>query len=204
MEGTAVRGIQSTVPKKSILFIGNSMPIRDVDTFWFASDKDVKILANRGANGIDGIVSTALGAAGTDKHVTLLIGDISFLHSMNGLLLTQNYSFNLTIVLINNKGGGIFSFLPQAKEENAHYELLFGTPQDISMEKAAALYNINFMAVQNWQQYVQALEKSYRHGGVSLIEVRTLRSENVSWHHSKWEEIEMHSLAVLEKNNHVR
>ncbi|WP_058306869.1 2-succinyl-5-enolpyruvyl-6-hydroxy-3-cyclohexene-1-carboxylic-acid synthase [Gracilibacillus massiliensis] len=203
-EGTAVQGIQSSIPKESTLFVGNSMPIRDVDTFWFASDKEITIYANRGANGIDGILSTAIGTAVTGKHVTLLVGDISFLHSMNGLLLTKNYSFNLTIVLINNQGGGIFSFLPQAQAENVHYEMLFGTPQHISMEKAAALYDIDYHAVEDWQQYLSALNISYMKGGVSLIEVQTIRDENVNWHRTKWQEIEKNSLSVLEENSDAR
>ncbi|GAE94022.1 2-succinyl-5-enolpyruvyl-6-hydroxy-3-cyclohexene-1-carboxylic-acid synthase [Gracilibacillus boraciitolerans JCM 21714] len=203
-EGTAVQGIQSSIPIKSTLFVGNSMPIRDVDTFWFTSDKEVTIVANRGANGIDGILSTALGTAATGKHVTLLVGDISFLHSINGLLMTQNYDFNLTIVLINNQGGGIFSFLPQAKEDNSHYELLFGTPQNISMEKVAALYEIEFELVTDWTQYQEALNRSYQNGGVSLIEVQTVRNENVSWHQSKWQEVEKNTLTVLEETRDVR
>ncbi|SHM91659.1 2-succinyl-5-enolpyruvyl-6-hydroxy-3-cyclohexene-1-carboxylic-acid synthase [Gracilibacillus kekensis] len=200
-EGTAVQGIQSTIPSKSTLFVGNSMPIRDVDTFWFASDKEITIYANRGANGIDGILSTAIGTAITGKHVTLLVGDISFLHSMNGLLLTKNYTFNLTIVLINNQGGGIFSFLPQAQAENVHYEMLFGTPQHISMEKVAALYDISYHAVEDWKQYLDALNKSYKNGAVSLIEVQTIRKENVDWHRTKWQEIEENTLSVLEENS---
>ncbi len=107
-EGLAVIGIQQTIPDHTVLFASNSMPIRDVDTFWFSNQQLVKVLANRGANGIDGIISTALGISATDKHTTLLIGDVSFLHSLNGLLLAKNYRLNLTIVLINNNGGGIF------------------------------------------------------------------------------------------------
>ncbi|WP_369413978.1 2-succinyl-5-enolpyruvyl-6-hydroxy-3-cyclohexene-1-carboxylic-acid synthase [Gracilibacillus salinarum] len=109
-EGLAVRGIQSVIPDESVLFVGNSMPIRDVDSFWFDNDKQVFIYANRGANGIDGVVSTAMGMAASGKRVTLLVGDISFLHSMNGLLLTKQYDLSVTVVLINNKGAASFLF----------------------------------------------------------------------------------------------
>src|SRR5699024_6951993 len=116
-EGDAVLGIKEEIPDDSILFVGNSMPIRDVDTFWFGSEKNIFISANRGANGIDGIISTAIGMASGGRRVTLLIGDLSFLHSINGLLLAKRYQLPITIVIVNNNGGGIFSFLPQAKEE---------------------------------------------------------------------------------------
>ncbi|SFM48218.1 2-succinyl-5-enolpyruvyl-6-hydroxy-3-cyclohexene-1-carboxylate synthase [Gracilibacillus orientalis] len=203
-EGLAVRGIQTVIPDESTLFVGNSMPIRDVDAFWLATDKTISIHANRGANGIDGIISTALGMASSGKRVTLLIGDISFLHSMNGLLLTKNYQLHLTIVLINNQGGGIFSFLPQAKEGSPHYEMLFGTPQSVAFEKVAALYDFDFRSVDEWSDYLNALEASYQQQGVSLIEVKTDRSENVTWHQTKWQEIEKHTLAILEENRDVR
>ncbi|WP_208586368.1 2-succinyl-5-enolpyruvyl-6-hydroxy-3-cyclohexene-1-carboxylic-acid synthase [Gracilibacillus suaedae] len=202
-EGLAVRGIQTVIPDESILFVGNSMPIRDVDTFWLATDKMINIQANRGANGIDGILSTALGMATSGKRVTLLIGDISFLHSMNGLLLTKHYSLDLTIVLINNQGGGIFSFLPQAKEGSPHYEMLFGTPQTVEFEKIAALYNLNITAVDEWPAYLHALEASYKQKGVSLIEVKTDRNENVIWHQRKWQEIEKLTIAILEEHRDV-
>ncbi|MGN8645248.1 2-succinyl-5-enolpyruvyl-6-hydroxy-3-cyclohexene-1-carboxylic-acid synthase [Gracilibacillus sp. HCP3S3_G5_1] len=202
-EGLAVRGIQTVIPDESILFVGNSMPIRDVDTFWVATEKKIRVHANRGANGIDGIISTALGMASTGKRVTLLIGDISFLHSMNGLLLTSNYPLNLTVVLINNQGGGIFSFLPQAKAGNPHYEMLFGTPQSIAFDKVAALYNVAFTRVEEWSAYLRALESSYKQKGVSLIEVKTDRDQNVTWHQMKWQEIERYTLPILEEYSDV-
>ncbi|GAB2543864.1 2-succinyl-5-enolpyruvyl-6-hydroxy-3-cyclohexene-1-carboxylic-acid synthase [Gracilibacillus alcaliphilus] len=189
-EGTVVQAIADQIPADSSLFAGNSMPIRDIDTFWFNSDKRIAIHANRGANGIDGVVSTALGMATTGKRVTLLIGDISFLHSMNGLLLTKRYLLNVTIVLINNNGGGIFSFLPQAKQKTVHYEQLFGTPQQIDMEHAARLYDLPYVQPHDWPQLNKVLAKSYRTEGVSLIEVVTNRDENVQWHQVKWQQIE--------------
>ena len=98
------------------------MPVRDLDTFFTATDKEIYVHANRGVSGIDGTVSTALGvAATTERPVTLIIGDLSFYHDLNSLFIAKHYDINLTIVLINNNGGGIFSFLPQAKEEK-HFE----------------------------------------------------------------------------------
>lgn len=202
-EGLAVIGIQQTIPDHTVLFASNSMPIRDVDTFWFSNQQLVKVLANRGANGIDGIISTALGISATDKHTTLLIGDVSFLHSLNGLLLAKNYRLNLTIVLINNNGGGIFSFLPQAKDKSKHYELLFGTPQDIDIQKLAAAYDASYEKPENWTNYVRALENSYQRGGLTIVEVETDRTENVSWHQQKWDLIKQYLLHELEGTDDV-
>jgi 2-succinyl-5-enolpyruvyl-6-hydroxy-3-cyclohexene-1-carboxylate synthase len=103
------------------------MPIRDLDTFFFCNDKNIRIMANRGANGIDGVVSTALGASTVPNPLILVIGDLSFYHDLNGLLAAKLHQLNITIILINNDGGGIFSFLPQAGLPR-HFETLFGTP----------------------------------------------------------------------------
>src|SRR5699024_6861786 len=110
------------------LFVANSLPIRDVDTFFHGLQNKVTVYENRGTSGIDGTMSSALGVAATTRqHVTLLIGDLSFYHDMNSLLDARHYELDITIILINNNGGGIFSFLPQAKEAK-HFEALFGTP----------------------------------------------------------------------------
>lgn len=111
--------------EKDALFISNSMPIRDVDNLLL--NKNIDVYANRGANGIDGIVSTALGMA-VHKRITLLIGDLSFYHDMNGLLMSKLNNIQMNIVLLNNDGGGIFSYLPQKESATDYFERLFGTP----------------------------------------------------------------------------
>ena len=139
-EGNVYRQLQYLLPKESVLFIGNSMPIRDVDTFFETQSKPFRMMANRGANGIDGVVSTALGTYATLKQpITLVIGDLSFYHDMNGLLAAKLMGIPLTVVLLNNDGGGIFSFLPQASDE-PYYEKLFGTPTGLNFEYASKLY----------------------------------------------------------------
>ncbi|MDN8888807.1 thiamine pyrophosphate-dependent enzyme, partial [Staphylococcus aureus] len=110
--------------EKDALFISNSMPIRDVDNLLLNINIDV--YANRGATGIDGIVSTALGMA-VHKRVTLLIGDLSFYHDLNGLFMSKLNNIQLNIVLLNNDGGGIFSYLPQKDCATDYFERLFGT-----------------------------------------------------------------------------
>ena len=113
--------------EEDALFISNSMPIRDIDNLLL--NKNIDIYANRGANGIDGIVSTALGMA-VHKRITLLIGDLSFYHDMNGLLMSKLNNIQMNIVLLNNDGGGIFSYLPQKESATDYFERLFGTPTD--------------------------------------------------------------------------
>src|SRR5699024_8097618 len=125
-EGTAVRHVIEQLSDQSHLFIANSMPVRDVDTFLMPTNKQIRFYANRGVSGIDGTLSSAFGVATNKEHVTLIIGDLSFYHDMNSLLIAKRYNLRMTIVLINNNGGGIFSFLPQAKEEK-YFEHLFGT-----------------------------------------------------------------------------
>jgi len=188
-EGEAVNDLFEIIPEESHLYVGNSMAIRDVDTFFTTTSKKINLLANRGANGIDGVVSSALGAAAsTDKHVTLLIGDLSFFHDLNGLLAAKQYKINLTILLINNNGGGIFSFLPQAKS-GKHFEALFGTPIDIEFKKTIEMYEGTYCLAKNKNSFKKHLENAYNSEGMTVIEVRTNRAENSDWHIELWNNI---------------
>ena len=125
-EGKVITDIVRVLPEGATLFASNSMPIRDTDSFFFTSDKDIQVMANRGVNGIDGIISTALGASMICDPLVLVIGDLSFYHDLNGLLAAKLHGLNITIVVVNNDGGGIFSFLPQYEKRNTsnHYLVL--------------------------------------------------------------------------------
>jgi len=114
-EGKLFHQLAEMLPEGSTLFVGNSMPIRDLDSFFFFNEKNIKVMANRGANGIDGIVSTALGVASVSQPCYLVLGDLTFYHDLNGLMAAKMYNLNINILLINNNGGGIFSFLPHYK-----------------------------------------------------------------------------------------
>ncbi|MTW84652.1 2-succinyl-5-enolpyruvyl-6-hydroxy-3-cyclohexene-1-carboxylic-acid synthase [Virgibacillus dakarensis] len=189
-EGDAVRCMLDCLPEKSSLYVGNSMAIRDVDTFFMTTSKDMTVLANRGANGIDGMVSSGLGAAAGGSHITLLLGDLSFFHDLNGLLAAKHYKLNLTILLINNNGGGIFSFLPQANDKEDHFEALFGTPIDIEFQHAVQMYGGDYYQANSQPELQHAFETSYKKGGLSVIEVKTDREQNMQWHRAKWQAIE--------------
>ncbi|MUK90043.1 2-succinyl-5-enolpyruvyl-6-hydroxy-3-cyclohexene-1-carboxylic-acid synthase [Ornithinibacillus sp. L9] len=187
-EGSAVRKLISTLPNESSLYVGNSMAVRDVDTFFLTTSKNIYVLANRGANGIDGIISSALGAAATGTPVTLVLGDLSFFHDLNGLLASKHYQLNITILLINNNGGGIFSFLPQASERK-HFEALFGTPVNLDFKQAVDLYGGYYHKASNEMELEKALRESYQESGLSVVEVITNREENVTWHRNLWADI---------------
>jgi 2-succinyl-5-enolpyruvyl-6-hydroxy-3-cyclohexene-1-carboxylate synthase len=187
-EGYVITELQALLPEGSAIFVGNSMPIRDADTFFLSDDKDIKVLANRGANGIDGVVSTALAASKAFKRLVLVIGDLSFYHDMNGLLAAKLLKLDVTIVLINNNGGGIFSFLPQSKIEN-HFEALFGTPMNMNFEHAAKLYDADYSLVESWEEFRSKFSGSMSHKGLQIIEVPTNREENEQQHRKLWNSV---------------
>src|SRR5699024_4808791 len=171
------------------MFVANSMPIRDVENFFKATGKNIEIHANRGVSVIDVTNATALGmAAASGKHVTLMIGDLSFYHDMNSLLIAKQYGIQMTVLLINNDGGGIFSFLPQSKEEK-HFEALFGTPLGIDFVHAVKMFGGVYEQVTDAEQLATAYEASLKQEALTVIEVQTEREENVRWHRALWDEI---------------
>lgn len=181
-EGNVYRELQHLVPENSSLFVGNSMPIRDVDTFFEKQDRSFRVYANRGANGIDGVVSSAMGlCAGTKAPVTLVIGDLSFYHDLNGLLAAKKLGIPLTVILINNDGGGIFSFLPQASDKT-HFEELFGTPTGLDFQHAAALYGGTYTCPDTWEAFRTAYKPQAEKPGLHIIELKTDRTSRVQFH----------------------
>jgi len=177
--------LDAELPDGAAVFAGNSMPVRDLDSFFAASGAGVRFMANRGVNGIDGVVSSALGAATVAWPLVLVIGDLSFYHDMNGLLAAKRHDIDATIVLVNNDGGGIFSFLPQA-EFPERFEELFGTPHGLDFAAAAAVYGIEFVRTGNRREFREALARSIASPGVQIIEVRTERAANVDAHRAIW------------------
>jgi 2-succinyl-5-enolpyruvyl-6-hydroxy-3-cyclohexene-1-carboxylate synthase len=177
------------LPDGATLYAGNSMPVRDLDTFFPATERSVRFLANRGANGIDGVVSSALGAsAAGDGPLVLVIGDLSFYHDMNGLLAARRHGLNATIVLINNDGGGIFSFLPQA-DRPEQFEELFGTPHGLDFRPACEMYGIGYERVASRAAFREAVARSVTVPGVQVVEVRTDRTANVELHRAIWRDV---------------
>lgn len=171
------------------VFVSNSMPVRDLDSYTQNPHISLRFWGNRGANGIDGIVSTAMGiAAITPLAQTILItGDLAFYHDMNGLFAAAKYHLNVLVIIINNDGGGIFSFLPQSQLENQEFEALFGTPHGLSFEHAALLYRAAYKRVSSLAELRQAMNELLTIKGLRILEwVTPSRKENVSHHSTIW------------------
>jgi 2-succinyl-5-enolpyruvyl-6-hydroxy-3-cyclohexene-1-carboxylate synthase len=178
-EPGVARALYGLLPEASNLVVSSSMPIRDVE--WFAAPRTgLRVHANRGANGIDGVVSTAVGIAlATRQPTTLLIGDIALLHDVNGLIGLVSREIDLRIVVIDNNGGGIFSFLPQAQNlESTKFEKIFGTPHGVNLKMVAQAHQINTHEVANMSDFAEVLSQR----GPWLARVVTDRQENVKVH----------------------
>lgn len=184
-EGALAGVLFETLPDKSFLFASSSMPIRDLDTFFNKTTQDIKLYANRGTNGIDGVVSTALGTqTALNRPGYLLIGDLAFLHDLNGLIVSRFHHCDMTIILMNNDGGGIFSYLPQSTETN-YFEDLFGTPTGLEFSHIAAMYNAQYNAVHTKEDFKEALAEE-KSKDIRIIEVFTNRQVNTETHRKLW------------------
>ena len=175
-ESAFVSTLIQKLTKDDALFVSNSMPIRDVDNLLF--DSEVEVYANRGANGIDGVISTALGMA-VHKRVTLLIGDLAFYHDMNGLLMAKLNDIHINVVILNNDGGGIFSYLPQKTAAEQYFERLFGTPTGLNFEYTAMLYDFSFKRLNNITDFSQV---SFSNMNSYIYEILTNREDNLEQH----------------------
>ncbi|GAC1586316.1 MAG: 2-succinyl-5-enolpyruvyl-6-hydroxy-3-cyclohexene-1-carboxylic-acid synthase [Ktedonobacteraceae bacterium] len=195
-EGRVFTELAHLLPDGALLYTGNSMPVRDLDTFFWGSEHAIRIMGNRGANGIDGIVSSALGASAVASGPNVLvIGDLSFFHDMNGLLAAKLHQLDVTIIVVNNDGGGIFSFLPQANYPE-HFEQLFGTPIGLDFSHSAAMYGGHYQRVADWEQFRIAVERGMQNGGLHIVEVTTERESNVRMHRQLWQSV-THALKPL-------
>lgn len=190
-EGKVFVELANVLPDGATLYAGNSMPVRDLDTFYPSVDRGVRFLCNRGANGIDGVVSSALGAAAARNDggpLVLVIGDLSFYHDLNGLLAAKRYPIDATIILLNNDGGGIFSFLPQAANPE-RFEELFGTPTGLDFRPIVEAYGCGFERAGSWPEFRRAAGASLTAPGVQVIELRTERARNVELHREVWKRV---------------
>lgn len=184
-EPGVARALVAAVPDGTALVVSSSMPVRDVE--WYARPRPgVRVLANRGANGIDGVTSTALGvAAAWPGPTAALLGDLAFLHDSNGLLVPRGTAAGVdcTLVVVDNDGGGIFSFLPQAAQlPAARFERLFATPHGVDLGALAAVHGLPTTGVTAAADLAPAVSAALAAGGVRLVHVRTDRAANVAVH----------------------
>lgn len=177
------RAVVRGLPAGAHLVVSSSMPIRDVERY-AVPRADVRVHANRGANGIDGVVSTAVGvAAGTGASTALLVGDVAFLHDSNGLLGAAGRDVDLVCVVVDNDGGGIFSFLPQARAlPAARFEALFGTPHGLDLVALASAFGVEARRLGHGEEVAGAVAAAAAKGGVHVLVVATDRHANVAWH----------------------
>jgi len=181
------------LPAEATLFVASSMPVRDVEAMFPVREDPPRVLANRGANGIDGTVSSAFGAAAvSDGPVVLLIGDVALAHDIGGLLAARRTGLKITIVVLNNDGGGIFHFLPVA-EQGAPFEEHVATPTGLDFRHAAALYGCDYELATTLDELRELTRRSIDGALTTIIEVRTKRVANRELHR----QLEAAALAAL-------
>lgn len=182
-EGLIVPELIEALPDGAILFSGNSLPIRQIDSWSGGGDRPLNIFCNRGASGIDGNVATLLGLASTATGpVVGLLGDLAVLHDLNSLAAARG--LQAVIIVLNNGGGGIFGHLPQARL--ADFERYWLTPQGLELEKAAELFGLDYRLVERQSRFLPALEQGLEAPGVSLIEVAIDRNYSLQRHRAYW------------------
>ena len=179
-EGRTIRELQQHIPDNSQVLVANSMTIRDFDYFWFSGESDAVLYGNRGVNGIDGTVSTALGLAANGQPTYLVTGDLSLFHDLNGLAVAKTHNLNLTIILHNNDGGGIFEYLPQ--KGTKHFDYLFSTSQGLDYSGAAKLYGCGHTKISSPDELSHVLAKVSTESGVHIIEIPTDREYSRQLH----------------------
>lgn len=184
-EGVAPRDLATALPDGATLVVGNSMPVRDVDSFFPNQPRNIRLLGTRGASGIDGVVSTAVGAAAVEQPVALLIGDLSFFHDQNGLWPVHRYGLNLTVVLVNNDGGGIFEFLPQQQLVGERFETWFGTPHGLDFRHVVTQYGGRHALLEGDRSAMIA--EALARPGLDVLELRTERARNTELHREVFE-----------------
>jgi 2-succinyl-5-enolpyruvyl-6-hydroxy-3-cyclohexene-1-carboxylate synthase len=189
-EGRVARDVVACVPDGGTLVVASSMPVRDVEGF-AAPRSGVDFVANRGVNGIDGFVSTVLGVAAERRGtpVVALLGDLCFLHDANGLVGVSRRGLDAVLVVVDNDGGGIFSFLPQARTGDVtapDFENLFGTPHGVDIAALSALHDVPCARVGCASELVGAIGSAIDAGGVRVVLVPTDRASNVARHDAAW------------------
>lgn len=177
-EGRIARDVAASVPAGGVLVVGSSMPVRDLDAYM--APREIGIIANRGASGIDGFVSTALGVSVTDASTTALCGDLTLLHDVGSLIWSARRAYDCVFVVPNNDGGAIFSFLPQ--RELPEFEELFATPHGLELDAICQAARAGHARVEHAADLIPAVERARGAGGVHVVEVPIDRARNVELH----------------------
>jgi len=171
-EARIIPEVIKVIPPKSSIMVGNSLPIRDLDCFAGSMEINLKIFFNRGASGIDGITSTALGISKHCKSTVLITGDLSFLHDVNALLAAKKNPVPLVIILINNNGGGIFDALP-IKEYKELFRKYFKAPQDQNIKSVVEAFGHNHTLIESWNHLSESVTASLGKKSLTVLEIKT-------------------------------
>ena len=193
-EGRTIRELQQHISNNAQVLVANSMSIRDFDYFWFSGESTAVLYGNRGVNGIDGTISTALGLATNGLPTYLVTGDLSFFHDVNGLAVAKTHNLNLTIILHNNDGGGIFEYLPQ--KGTKHFDYLFSTSQGLDYSGAAKLYGCGYTKIASPDELSAVLVNVSSETGVHIIEIPTNREYSRQLH-KKYTKVSVDMEALL-------
>jgi 2-succinyl-5-enolpyruvyl-6-hydroxy-3-cyclohexene-1-carboxylate synthase len=187
-EGHIVRALASRLPDAAQVFVGSSMPIRAADSFWPHAKPQQRFYGNRGASGIDGLVSTGLGMAAARSTIptVLLLGDLSAYHDMNGLWAMRRHGVRATVVVCDNNGGGVFNFLPQSQHQDV-FEEIFATPLGLDFSQVARLYDLVYSPVTERPGLEPALSDALNAQASTMVVVRFKREDSVSGHRTCWE-----------------
>ncbi|MBO0707317.1 MAG: 2-succinyl-5-enolpyruvyl-6-hydroxy-3-cyclohexene-1-carboxylic-acid synthase, partial [Candidatus Dormibacteraeota bacterium] len=185
-EGHVVRALAHALRASPLpVFVGSSLPIRDVDTFWPPTE-GVRLLGNRGASGIDGLVSSGLGVAdAAGARAVILLGDLSLYHDMNGLWAIRRHGLRPLLLVLDNNGGGIFETLPQSRHVDV-FEELFGTPLDLRLEDVAALYGIPVRVVEEPEPLAAELKAALARDEPLMLIARFPRRRSAALHEELW------------------
>ncbi|MBJ7599770.1 MAG: 2-succinyl-5-enolpyruvyl-6-hydroxy-3-cyclohexene-1-carboxylic-acid synthase [Candidatus Nephthysia bennettiae] len=203
-EGHVVSSLAQELPEHASVFVGSSMAIRDVDTFWPPTPPGHRFFGNRGASGIDGLVSTGLGMAGAASGLgpaVLLLGDLSLYHDMNGLWAVRRHGLRVVVVVLDNGGGGIFDFLPPAAHTDV-FEELFATPVGLRWEDVARLYDLRFVAATEPAALQAALREAFASPQSTMVCASFDRAASVRGHRACWGAV-AEGLLVLERANRL-
>jgi len=181
-EISVTRIISKLIPKNTGLFLASSMPIRDMDMYAGKNDNFISVGSNRGTSGIDGTIASAAGfAGGLQKPVTLIIGDLAFIHDLNSLALIVSTKYPVIIIVINNHGGGIFSFLPISQQIDV-FEKYFGTPHSFHFEYAAKLFHLDYLNPKTVKEFKTQYQTTIHSKKSAIIEIESNREENYRLH----------------------
>ncbi|VAX19521.1 2-succinyl-5-enolpyruvyl-6-hydroxy-3-cyclohexene-1-carboxylic-acid synthase [hydrothermal vent metagenome] len=199
-EGKIISEVINLAPDSANIMVSNSLPVRDVDAFAGRSKKRINIFSNRGASGIDGIISTSSGIAVEDKNPTfLIIGDLAFYHDITGLLSLKKYSIPIVIILLNNSGGGIFELLPIAKEK-IDFQNYFKTPLGVDFKNITKAFYGNYKIIKNWNEFSNELKKAAKRKSFSVLEIKIDSQKTLQIRKNIWNEIKQTAESLINGN----